>query len=143
MLPPDFVRVIEGFERLDSGHWKEGVAALTDPRITKQDFVGKILEVLATQPVPEERAGLVLTYWRGSCVVLEGEKELGFILDSLCDGRRKLGVAEAWRIQRKTQESDIRDRMLRRILGSCFGGMSYYSAKLLQVTEVLSKLLND
>ena len=60
LLPEGFVRAVEGFYSLDSGAWRDGVAALTDPHLTP-DFVAKTFEVLSVLPPADERASLVLS----------------------------------------------------------------------------------
>lgn len=121
LLPTGFVRGIEGFHALDSGAWRAGVAALTDPH-GSPDFVNDTLQVLSTLPPVEERAGLVLSYWRLGAIPLQTVEQVGIVLDALCDQERKFGVVEAWSIQRKWADEEQRKELVLRILGRCFGG---------------------
>lgn len=114
-------------ELLDTNQFKSGISSLVDARITTPDFIDKILNVLSTLPPIKERASLILNYVRLSGIELIEEEHVGIVLDALCDGSRKFGVAEAMKKQRICEDLEVRERMLIRILSNCFGGESFVS----------------
>ncbi|KAK4051186.1 hypothetical protein OIV83_003008 [Microbotryomycetes sp. JL201] len=121
LLPTGFVRGIEGFFALDSGSYKRGVQALTDPHLTP-DFVAKTFKVLGSALVDaHERASLVLSFWRLSGVAIDTVDEADIVVKALCDPLRKLGASEAWQLQRKWQSDDERSKLVRTLLSTCFG----------------------
>ncbi|KAL8280955.1 hypothetical protein RQP46_006634 [Phenoliferia psychrophenolica] len=122
-LPVGHTRTIEGFSALDGASWHQAVSALTDPHLVGLDkhLIHKTLNVLAQCPPANERAKLVLSYWRLADVTLESEEQAHIIIDALCDHRRKLGVVEAWAMQRNWPDDEARERLARTVLLRCFG----------------------
>lgn len=129
LLPTGFVRGVEGFHALDAADWRAAVAALTDPHLTP-DFVDKTFGVLSACPEVQERAGLVLSFWRLSGVGLSSKKEASIVLQALCDQERRFGVVEAWGMQRKWAVEEERAELATRVLASCFGGESARPSRL-------------
>ncbi|KAK4701013.1 hypothetical protein P7C70_g5225, partial [Phenoliferia sp. Uapishka_3] len=122
-LPVGHTRTIEGFYALDTGAWKAGVAALTNPHIVDLDdtLIDKTLKILSLLAPEEDRAKLVLAYWRLGGVELKGEEQAGIIIDALCESKRKIGVAEAWAMQRNWADEEGKVRLTLRVLTRCFG----------------------
>ncbi|KAI5477746.1 hypothetical protein MNV49_005935 [Pseudohyphozyma bogoriensis] len=141
-LPVAFTRSVEAFFALDTGAWKSGVSALTDPHLTP-DFVNKTLTLLSTLPPVDERAGLVLSFWRLGGIALEGEEQAGVIIDALCDKSRRWGVGEAWRMQRAWVDEEGQERLIRRVLARCFGDNPTATPVPQHITTLLSTSFND
>lgn len=139
LFPLSRANQIKAFHLLDTRQWHTAIKYLIQPpqHLDSLNFVDKILSLLATQPDVDERAALVLAYWRLAKVSLRGENQVIIIIDALCDAQRKVGVVEAWSIMRnytstseeeqEGQEEDndaLKERLCRRILLNCFGRTS-------------------
>ena len=120
LIPSAYRQSIAAFAALDHNDYKRAIALLAP--LPQPEFVDKIITLLSTLPPVEQRADLVLSYWRMAGVTLDGEVQLGLILDALCDKTRRYGVQEAWKLMRKREDAQEKTRLVERILSRCLGG---------------------
>ncbi|BGP15915.1 hypothetical protein JCM10213_003656 [Rhodosporidiobolus nylandii] len=125
LLPAAFRLSVRAFHALDTGNWALGVKLLADPRVTP-DFVPRTFAILGSLPPPEERAQLVLSYWRLAGIDLEqhGKDEVKVVLKALCSDGRRLGANEAWALAREWKDEDEREELANSVLATCFGDNS-------------------
>ncbi|GAA5913789.1 hypothetical protein JCM5296_002868 [Sporobolomyces johnsonii] len=127
LLPPAFALSIRAFHAFDSGAYPLAIRLLSDPRVREPDFVPKTLALLSSAPPANERAKLIISYWRLTGLKLVpklgkvGSREVDVVLRALCDGARKSGVSEAWEIARQWEDDAEREELMRTVLACCFG----------------------
>lgn len=138
LLPLPFRLAVRALVALDAGQHHLAVRWLAHPAVTP-DFVPRTIAVLATVPEPaEDRAALVLDYYRLARLDLElySVREAQYIVEALCAPERKRGVAQAWNLARDWPREHERPQLWTAILETCFGSKGYF------VTRELSPGLN-
>ncbi|GAA5956375.1 hypothetical protein JCM8115_001702 [Rhodotorula mucilaginosa] len=123
LLPLPFRLAVRALVALDAGQHHLAVRWLAHPAVTP-DFVPRTIAVLATVPEPaEDRAALVLDYYRLARLDLElySVREAQYIVEALCAPERKRGVAQAWNLARDWPREHERPQLWTAILETCFG----------------------
>ncbi|GAA6027496.1 hypothetical protein JCM8097_007890 [Rhodosporidiobolus ruineniae] len=122
LLPAPFRQSVMAFHALDHQDYRRGVKLLADPRV-KPDFVPRTLAILDSLPAPDERAQLVLSYWRLAGINLadHGKDEVKVVICALCGSARKAGANEAWELAREWHVEQEREELARAVLETCFG----------------------
>ncbi|KAH8917741.1 hypothetical protein BT69DRAFT_1323363 [Atractiella rhizophila] len=111
LLPPSWVKSMDGWHSLDSGSYKSAIRNLTDP-LVRPDWVPKIYSILAG--AAPGGAELVLTFWRLSGREKAEEPEtVRIVIDAMVEVGE---VEQAWDLGRRRDEGYIS-----RILSASFG----------------------
>ncbi|GAA5970841.1 hypothetical protein JCM11641_004475 [Rhodosporidiobolus odoratus] len=122
LLPAPFRRSVRAFHAFDTANYAKAVKLLADPTVTP-DFVPRTFAVLGSLPPADQRAKLVLNFWRFAGINLDdhGKDQVKVVIRALCSQGRSLGVNEAWGLARDWKNEHEREELVRTVLAACFG----------------------